>query len=85
MLEIIGLIYFGIRIGKIAQRKGQSVIKWRIIMILAWVGMEFLGIMIGASFFDITNLFSILIVGLAFAVTGYYMVEKKLEQLPDLE
>lgn len=85
MLEIIGLIYFGIRIGKIAQRKGQSVIKWRIIMILAWVGMEFFGIMIGASFFDITNLFSILIVGLAFAVTGYYMVEKKLEQLPDLE
>lgn len=54
-------------------------------MILAWVGMEFFGIMVGASFFDITNLFSILIVGLTFAVTGYYMVEKKLEQLPDLE
>lgn len=84
MLEIPALILLSRYIGKLAERKGEQKTRWKIRFILYWFGLEFLGMFVGLLLFDPqSNLFSIMMVMLMFAVTGFFLVRKKLEQLPD--
>lgn len=85
MLEIIALIFLVRHIGRIAIQKGESVLKWRMYAVLAWIGMELVGGLVALMFFSPQNLVSILIVAIGFAITGYYLVLKKLQELPDVE
>lgn len=85
MLEIIALFFLVRHIGRVAMQKGENVLKWRIYAILAWVGMELLGGVVALMFFAPENIVSILIVAIGFAITGYYLVLKRLQELPDVE
>lgn len=83
MIEIIALIFLVRHIGIVATTKGESSLKWRVYAVLAWVGMELVGGFVALMFFSPQNLVSILIVAIGFAITGYYLVLKKLQELPD--
>ena len=83
MLEIIALIFITREIGKIAAAKGLKPLIWKIYVILAWVFFEIWGFMIALLFFDVENYFSIMMVGLMFAVTGYLWIKARLNKIPD--
>jgi uncharacterized RDD family membrane protein YckC len=85
MLEIIALFFLSRNIAELARSKGESPVKWVIILIIAWLLMEFVGVMVALMFFNINNLVSILLVAMGFAITGYYLVLKKLQSLPDAD
>lgn len=83
MLEIIALIFLTKDIGKIADKKGLKPLTWKIYTVLGWVIAEIVGFVIALMFFDKTNLFSIIIVGLTFAITSFYIIRSKLNEYPD--
>ncbi len=83
MLEIIALIFITREIGKLASAKGLKPLNWKIYSVLAWVIFEIWGFMIALMFFDVTNYFSIMMVGLMFALTSYVWIKARLNRLPD--
>ncbi len=83
MLEIIALIFITKEIGKLALRKGLPSLRWKIYTILAWVACEFAGIILGIMIFGTNNLFSVVMVGLAGAITGYFIIKSFLTKKPD--
>ena len=82
MLEIIALIFITREIGKIAASKGLKPLTWKIYAVLSWVIFEIWGFMIALMFFDKDNYFSIMMVGLMFAVTGYIWIKARLNKIP---
>jgi hypothetical protein len=85
MLEIILLIFLTRNIGKIAVRKGLKKTHWIFYTIGGWVLTEILGILVGFMIFSQDNLFSIMMVGIAFAITSYFIIKAQLEKLPDVD
>lgn len=83
MLEIIALIFITRDIGKIAAAKGLKPGTWKIYTVLAWIIFEIWGFMIALMFFDKENLFSIMMVGLMFALTSYLLIKARLNKIPD--
>lgn len=83
MLEIIALIFITRDIGKIAAEKGLKPLKWKIYTVLAWIIFEIWGFMIALMFFDKENLFSIMMVGLMFALTSYFLIKARLNKFQD--
>ena len=83
MVDIILLIFLTREIGKIAAAKGLKPTKWKLYTILAWFVFEIWGIMFALLFFEKENLFSIFMVGLMFAVTGYFWIKARLNKIPD--
>ena len=83
MLEIIALIFMTRDIGKIAASKGLKPGTWKIYTVLAWIIFEIWGFMIALMFFEKDNLFSIMMVGLMFAVTSYFLIKARLNKIPD--
>jgi hypothetical protein len=83
MLEIIALIFITREIGRIAATKGLKPLTWKIYVVLTWIIFEIWGFMVGLIFFDIDNYFSIMMVGLMFAVTGYIWIKARLNRMPD--
>ena len=83
MLEIIALIFLTRDIGKIAASKGLKPITWKIYTVLAWIIFEIWGFIIALMIFDKTNLFSIIMVGLMFAVSSYFLIKARLNKIPD--
>lgn len=83
MLEIIALIFITRDIGKIAVSKGLKPNTWKIYTVLAWIIFEIWGFMIALMFFDQENLFSIMMVGLMFALTSYFWIKARLNKIPD--
>ena len=49
MLEIILIIFLSKRIGKIAEEKGHTKIKYQVLFVVLWVAFEILGAFIGAG------------------------------------
>ncbi len=84
MLEIIALVFLTKHIGKIAAAKGLKVTSWKLFTILAWVAGEFVGVIIGISIFGINNLFSVVLVGIMGALTGYLILKAALIKKPDI-
>ncbi|MEO7314305.1 MAG: hypothetical protein ABIW47_03900 [Ginsengibacter sp.] len=83
MLEIIALIFITREVGKIAASKGLKPLTWKIYAVLAWIIFEIWGFMIALMFFEVDNYFSIMMVGLMFAVTGYIWIKARLNKIPD--
>lgn len=83
MIEIIALIFLTKEIGKIAASKGLKPGSWKLYTVLAWLGGEFLGLIIALMMFRPDNLISIMLVGLAGAFTGYLLVKNSLLKKPD--
>ena len=83
MLEIIALIFLTREIGRIAHDKGLRPVTWKIYTIVGWILSEIIGIMAGVMIFGKDNLFSIVLVGLTFAITSYFIIKAQLNKLPD--
>ncbi len=83
MLEIIALIFLTNQIGKIAQLKGLKPVTWKIYTVVGWIVSEIIGVMAGFMIFGEDNLFSVVLVGVTFAITSYFIIKAQLEKLPD--
>jgi len=83
MLEIIALIFLTKEIGKIAESKGLKSGTWKIYTVIAWIIGELSGIILGLMIFQPDNLISIMLMGIAGAVTGYLMIKRSLLKKPD--
>ncbi|MBA3675290.1 MAG: hypothetical protein H0W75_10130 [Chitinophagaceae bacterium] len=83
MLEIIALIFLTKEIGKIAKTKGLKPGRWQLYTVLAWVAGEIVGFIIGLLIFEINNFVSIMLMGLAGAITGYFALKANLSRRPD--
>jgi hypothetical protein len=77
MIEIILLIFFTNKVGKIAESKGYNRTPYRILAIGFWILLELLGVMIGRTFFEgriiIIYMFALLGAGLSAFVTYIYV------------
>ena len=71
MIEIIALILLARQFGNLAERKGVKPGTWKLYMILCWVAGEFVGAVVGILIFGTNNLFSVELVAIAGAITGY--------------
>lgn len=83
MLEIIALIFLTKEVGKLAEAKGLKPLTWKIYTIVAWVISEIIGVFVGALIFGTNNLFSVVLIGLTFAITSYFIIKAQLNKLPD--
>ena len=83
MLEIIALIFLTKEIGRIAHDKGLRPVTWKIYTIVGWIFSEIIGIIAGIMIFGKDNLFSVILVGLTFAITSYFIIKAQLDKLPD--
>lgn len=84
MIEIIALIFLTKQIGKLAADKGLKPGKWKVYLVLAWIAGEFVGVAAGMLLFGPDNIFSVLLVGIAGAVTGYFIIRDNLSKRPDV-
>jgi len=83
MLEIVVLYFLTKEIGKLAESKGQKAFRWKLRTVVGWIASEIFGMIVGLMFFTKDNLFSIILVGLAFAVTSYFFIKAQLNKLPN--
>lgn len=84
-MDIIILIFLTIDIGKLAHSKGVNSLRWKIYNVLAFVIAEIIGAVIGVLIFGKDNLVSVFLVGVAFAIGGYYIVKAQLNKLPEYD
>ena len=83
MLEIIALIFLTKEIGKIAAQKGLKPIRWKIYTIIAWLISEIIGVVVGVMIFGVNNIVSVILVGITFAITSYFIIKGQLNKFPD--
>ena len=83
MLEIVALIFLTKEIGKLAHNKGLKALTWKIYTIVAWIVSEIIGVFVGVMIFGVNNIFSVVMVGLTFAITSYFIIKAQLNKLPD--
>ena len=84
MLEIIALIFITRQIGRIAADKGLKPGAWKFYTVLAWIAGEFVGAVIGVLIFGTENLFSVFMVAVAGAISGYFIIKANLSKRPDV-
>ena len=85
MLEIIALIFLTRQIGALALRKGLKPGTWKLYTVLLWFGAEIGGIIIGLGTFGSDALLAAVVVGLACAVTSYFILKSSLSKRPDAD
>lgn len=83
MLEIIVLIFLTRDIGRLAGKKGVKPSTWKIYTVFGWIISELIGFVAGILIFGQNNLFSVILVGIAFAFTSYFIIKAQLNKLPD--
>ena len=49
---------------------------------MGWIVSEIFGMIVGLMFFSKDNIISIILVGLAFAVSSYFFIKAQLTKLP---
>lgn len=84
MLEIIALIFLTKEIGKLAVNKGLRPGRWKLYLVLGWFFAEITGLIIGFFIFGSDNIFSAVLLGVAFAVTAYFAIKSNLSKRPDV-
>jgi len=82
-LDLIILFFLAREIGRLAAKKGLKPGTWRLYTVVGWLITEIIGIFIGLMIFDKDNLFSIAMIGIAFAITSYFIIKAQLNKLPD--
>ena len=83
MLEIIVLIFLTKEIGKLANSKGVKPSTWKVYNVLGWILAESIGVIFGLVLFGKDNLISVSLLGIAFAITSYFIIKAQLNKLPD--
>ncbi len=83
MIEIVILVFLSIKIGKMAKKKGLKRNTWILYTVLSWIGGEIIGVIAGFAIFDKSNIISIMLMGIAGAIGGYYIIKHQLDKLPD--
>jgi hypothetical protein len=85
MLDIIVLIFLAPYIGKLAIRKGERSMQWKIRLIAAWIGAELLGVIFGIMLFGFNkdDLTPLMLLGFISAIGGFLFVRAKLLRMPD--
>ena len=83
MIEIIILIFLTREIGRLAVSKGLKPLTWKVYNVLGWLTFECIGLLAGLMIFGKSNLISVNLVGIAFAVTSYFLIKSRLNKLPD--
>ena len=85
MLEIIALIFLCRKIGRIAEQKGLSPGRWKLLTIAAWIGFESAGLIAGIMLFgfDKNNLLGLLAFALMCAFGGYLFIKAILDKKPE--
>jgi ABC-type maltose transport system permease subunit len=83
MIEIVILVFLAIKIGKMAKKKGLKQSAWVTYTVLSWIGGEIIGVIAGFAIFDKTNIVSIMLMGLAGAIGGYFIIKHQLDKVPD--
>ena len=83
MLEIIVLIFLTKEIGKLANSKGVKPLTWKVYNVLGWILAESIGVIFGLVLFGKNNLVSVSLLGIAFAITSYFIIKAQLNKLPD--
>ncbi|MEP6614990.1 MAG: hypothetical protein ABJA57_00355 [Ginsengibacter sp.] len=84
MLEIIALFFLTRQVGRTAHDKGLKPSTWKLYTVLAWFAGEIAGAILGVIIFGPNNLFSIVLVALAGAITGYYILKANLDKRSDI-
>ena len=84
-MDIIILVFLVIHVGRKAARKGQPVLKWRLLTVGAWLGAEFLGLLLGVMIlgFNKEHLPNLMIIALVSAIGGYLLIKYNLDKYPD--
>ncbi len=83
MIEIIVLIFLAKEIGRLALAKGLKPGWWKFYLVAGWIAGEFLGVIIGVMIFGVDNLVSVMLVGIAVAISSYFIIKSYLNKLPD--
>jgi len=83
MLEIIALIFLTREIGRIAYQKGVKPVTWKIYIVIGWILSEIIGVIVGYALFGKDNVFSVILIGITFAITSYFIIKTQLNKLPD--
>ena len=83
MIEIIILIFLAKEIGRLALQKGLKANWWKFYLVIGWILGEFIGMIIGIMIFGQENLVSVVLVGIAVAVSSYFIIKSYLNKLPD--
>lgn len=83
MVDLIILIFLAWEIGRLAAKKGLKVFTWRVYTVLGWLTGEIIGLAVGVMLFGSDNIISIILVGITFGVTSYFLIKNYLNKLPD--
>ncbi|MEO5650930.1 MAG: hypothetical protein ABIR03_13545 [Ginsengibacter sp.] len=83
MIDLIALFFLSKEIGRLALQKGVKPTTWKIYTITGWIVSEIIGFFVALLIFEKDNLFSIVLVGLLFAITSYFIIKAQLNKLPD--
>ena len=83
MLEIIALILLTRQIGGVATRKGLKSGTWKWYTVLSWFAGEIIGVVAGLFIFEQDNIISIMLMGFAGAIGGYFILKSVLDKKPD--
>ena len=72
MVDLIALIFLCRMNGRLAVRKGLKASTWRLYTVLAWIGAEMIGLIVGLLLFSLVCAFG-----------GFLYVKYLLDQRPD--
>lgn len=82
-MDIILIIYLAWKMGRLAGSKGLSSVRWRWYTVLAWVGGEFVGILIGIMLWGQNNLLMLNLTGIGVAIAAYFTLRDRLLKKDD--
>jgi hypothetical protein len=85
MLEIVALIVLTRQMGNLAIQKGLKPGTWKLYTVLAWLAGEFAGAFTGVLIFGTNNFFSVFMVAVAGAITGFLVIKRNLSIRPDAD
>lgn len=83
MLEIVLLYFLTRNNGRLAEQKGEPKSRWQLYTVLAWFGLEIVGVAVGILFLGEDMLVLAALLGLLGGFGGYLLVRHNLEQRPD--
>ena len=84
MLEIIAIIILSRKNGELAARKGLKSGLWIFYSVLAWIGFEIVGVIVGILAFGQDNFISIYILAIVAATSSYFFIRTILNKKPDI-
>lgn len=83
MVDLVILIFLAWEIGNLASKKGLKAFTWRVYTVSGWLTGEIIGLAVGVTIFAPDNLVSIILMGIIFGVTSYFLIKNHLNKMPD--